>query len=364
MPDHYPDYPSHKKVLQYFESYARHFDLYPYIRFNSTVSSVVPIKNRRWKVTLENEEEEFDFVLVANGHHSEPRHPELPGNFTGEYLHSHAYKTNVPFTNKKVLVIGGGNSACDCAVECSRVADFVGISMRRPQYIIPKFFLGKPTDTFNKNLLFLPKWLANKLRKISLKVQVGDYRNYHLENPSFDVINDHPTLNSELLYKIRHGDVHPRKGIDKIEENIVTFSNGVQEEYDVIIAATGYKIVTPFIDKQLLDYSEADRIDLFLRMFHPELQGLVFIGLVQPQGAVWPLSDLQSKLVANWIKGRVKLPTDLKKMAIKEGDEISRNFIQHKRHSVEVHYHEYARKLNKFIPKNAPAWADQRTLNE
>lgn len=364
MPDDYPDYPSHKMILDYFESYARQFNLYPYIKFDTPVKSVERSKTGTWIIKAGEECNEFDYVLIANGHHSMPRNPDLPGSFEGEYFHSHAFKSNRPFSGKKVLVIGGGNSACDCAVECSRVAQFVGISMRRPHYIIPKFFLGKPTDTFNKNLLFLPKWVANKLRKLSLKIQIGDYRNYQLENPDFEIVKDHPTLNSELLYKIRHGEVFPRKGIANIDGKTISFTDGVTEEYDVIIAATGYKISTPFIDKKLLDYSESERIELFLRMFHPDLYGLIFIGLVQPQGAVWPLSDLQSKLAANYMVGNATLPENIKEKAIKEADRIARDFIPHKRHSVEVHYHDYVRKLKKYLPKSAPEWQKQTVLNE
>ncbi|NJN77738.1 MAG: hypothetical protein HC803_04910 [Saprospiraceae bacterium] len=123
------------------------------------------------------------------------------------------------------LVVGAGNSGCDCAVEISRVAEHVSISLRSPQYIVPKFFLGKPTDTFNSSMLFLPKFIANPLRKLSLRFQVGNYEDYGLPNPDFPVIASHPTVNSELLYKIRHGKVHPKRGIEKIKGKTVYFKN-------------------------------------------------------------------------------------------------------------------------------------------
>ncbi|HKK74296.1 MAG TPA: NAD(P)-binding domain-containing protein [Saprospiraceae bacterium] len=348
MPKEYPDYPSHEQVLAYFQAYAKKFGVEQHIRFKTKVASIKPTEDQKWAVTTETGDREvYDYVLVANGHHSVPRHPDLPGTFTGEYLHSHRYKTNRPFAGKRVLVIGAGNSGCDCAVEISRVAERVAISIRSPQYIIPKFMLGKPTDTFNATMQWIPRFIADPLRKLSLKLNVGRYEDYGLETPPFPVTKIHPTLNSELLYKIRHGKVHPRKGVQSIDGQAVTFTDGKQETFDTIIAATGYKISFPFLDSQMVNYEDAERIPLYLRMFHPEYPGLIFIGLVQPQGAVWPLSDYQSLLAAKYIKGTYQLPEDLTEKAEQEADQIASDFHTAKRHAVEVHYHPFLRKLKK-----------------
>jgi len=360
MPDDYPDYPSHRQLLAYFQAYVDHFNLSSYIHLNTKVEKVSKSQNETWEVTLaDGSKKNFDYLLVSSGHHSVPRHPRLPGNFSGEYLHSHEFKDNRSFAGKKVLVVGAGNSGCDCAVECSRVSDDVSISMRSPQYIIPKFFLGKPTDSFNRQLMYLPEFIAGPLRRLTLKIQIGKYRDYGLPEPDYPIIKDHPTLNSELLYRIRHGKVKPRAGIQAIEDKTITFSDGSKGEFDVIIAATGYKISTPYFSKDFLDYEEADRIPLYLRMFHPIHHTLIFIGLVQPQGAIWPLSDVQSQLAANFIIGNYSLPANIGQLAEKETDYIERSFLKKKRHNIEVHYHPYMNKIKKQIPKNAPKWSSQ-----
>jgi hypothetical protein len=357
MPEHYPDYPSHEQVLAFFESYAQHFNLYPYIRFNSKVRKVKKVKDEKWQVELETGDVRiFDYLFVSNGHHSVPRHPELPGNFSGDYIHSHSFKTNEPFKDKRVLVIGAGNSGCDCAVETGRVSSFTAISIRTPQYIVPKFFLGKPVDSFNLKLQWLPGFITSPLQKYSLKLQMGNYADYGLPEPDFPVVKAHPTVNSELLYMIRHGKVHPRNGIKSINGKHITFADGVTEEFDCIIAATGYKIALPFFDKDFINYEEADRVPLYLRMFHPDHRTLVFIGLVQPQGAIWPLSDYQSKLASNFVMGRWKLPENIKILAEKDADYIEKQFLKRKRHTIEVHYHSYLKSLLKEIPANAPDW--------
>jgi len=349
MPEEYPDYPSHLQVLEYFKNFTDTFDLKQYIRFGARVNSI-NLESGKWKIKVNAEaEESFDFLILANGHHSVPRYPDLPGKFEGEYLHTHQFKNNMPFKGKRVLVIGGGNSACDCAVECGRVASFVSISMRRPHYIVPKFIMGKPTDIYNHEMRWVPEWIARPLRKVSLRLQIGSYRQYGLEDPDFHVKYDHPTVNSELLYFLRHGKVHPRKGILQIAGNRVTFEDGVTEAYDVIIAATGYKIATPFFDSSLPDYSEAEEVDLYLRMFHPDYPSLIYAGLVQPQGAIWPLVEAQAKLMANYIGGKWTLPDNVKDLIQLEMKDIKEKYLVRKRHTIEVDYHDYLHKIEAVV---------------
>lgn len=115
----------------------------------------------------------------------------------------------------------------------------------------------------------------------------------------------------------------------------------------MIVAATGYKIVTPFFDKQFLDYSESDRVPLWLRMFHASHKSLIFIGLFQPQGAIWPLSDLQAQLAAKYILGEFQLPKNIEELAKKDAEFIQKEFIPSKRHTIEVHYHQFRKALLK-----------------
>ena len=350
MPADYPDYPSHQQVLAYFQTYAQKFDLEKFIRFNTEILKAEKIEGERWRLHLnDGSAEEFDYLLVANGHHSTPRHPSWKDDFTGQYLHSHSFKNNKGFEGKRILVVGAGNSGCDCAVETSRVAAQVDISVRTPQYIIPKFFLGKPTDTFAAGMLWLPRPVQDVLHKISVRMQVGRYRYYGLPEPDFPPTRSHPTVNSEMLEKIRHGKVHPRPGIARVEGRTVHFTDGSSAEYDTIIAATGYRIRFPFFDKNFIDWEDATNVPLYLRMFHPEHKSLFFIGLVQPQGSVWPLSEVQARLVAKILKGEWSVPGNLQQLAVEEGKAVEREFLKSPRHSVEVHFLPYLKKLEKLV---------------
>jgi hypothetical protein len=365
MPADYPDYPSHRQVLAYFEDYARHFGVVEYIRFNTEVAGAEKQSDETWKITLKDGTEElFDYLIVANGHHWDPRLPSYPGEFTGEMLHSHAFKSATPFQDKRVLVIGGGNSACDIAVETSRVSAFTAISLRRGYYIVPKFTMGQPTDVMASKFKWLPRPLYKLALKLSLWMNIGDYRDYGLERPKHGLLEAHITMNSELLYYVRHGKIHPRRDVARFEGRTVHFVDGKAEDYDVVICATGFNISFPFFEKSFLDFTEGKEVPLYLLTFHPDHPSLFFVGLVQPLGSIWPLSDLQSKLAANTIIGNYTPPSDIRKRIAHDLDYRRRHFVKSPRHSVEVEYFPYRNALLREIPANAPKWGESVTFRE
>ena len=349
MPESYPDYPSHRQVLAYFQNYASHFDLEKYIRFNTSVLKVEQNSQKQWKVTYQDEqgthEETFDYLLVANGHHWDPFTPEYPGHFEGEVMHSHQYKKASVFSGKRVLVIGGGNSACDVAVEISRVSPETYISMRRGYNIFPKFVFGKPTDDAVAKTRWMPAGLRQKLFKLVIRVLQGRYAKYKLLAPDCGPLEIHPTINSELLYFIRHGKVRPQPGITHFEGKKVHFTNGKQLEFDTVIYATGYKISFPFFDKELIDFSGSTKVPLYRKMMHADLDNLYFIGLCQPQGCIWPLADHQSKIVARIIMGTLERPEQLHQKIDQEMNKPHYRFKSHMRHALEVDYHMFRREL-------------------
>ena len=310
MPASYAEYPSHQELYQYFNDYADEFGVRDKIEFNTAVIEANRTQQGNWKVKLQDGTlHEFENLLVCNGHHWDPRMPEYPGTFSGKMIHSHDFKNNRDFKDKRVLVIGGGNSACDIAVETSRVSAKTCISMRRGYFFIPKFLLGVPVDQLNNGVGFIPKWIRNAVFRLLLKITVGNHKNYGMQKPDHEFLKSHPVVNSELLYFIKHGKIFPKVDIKELSGNKVHFTDGSSEEVDVIIAATGYKITFPFFDPSLVDFSKG-YIPLYKRVFHHEYDNLFFIGLIQPMGCIWPLSDAHAQLVANKIVGNYQIPKD------------------------------------------------------
>lgn len=357
MPEEYPDYPNHRQLQAYFAAYAEHFGILPHVRFEHTVEHVSEAPSGGWEVRYRDasgavQHETFDVLMVANGHHWNPRYPEIPGQFAGKYMHSHDFKrVDESWREKRVLVIGAGNSACDVAVESARVAGTVGLSMRSPQWFVPKFIFGLPTDLFSEKAKWVPRAIKQRLMTRLMNVMQGDYANYGLPRNDRPVLSHHPTANSDLLDFIRHGRIKPRPGIERFEGNTVHFSDGSHEDYDIVCACTGFRITFPFFDKSFIDFEEVERVPLFRKMMHERFTNLYFIGLFQPFGCIWPLADYQAMLACAEILGRYQRPSDMAGAIRNEMDHPHYQFDGGARHSTQVDYHmfraELARELRK-----------------
>jgi hypothetical protein len=179
---------------------------------------------------------------------------------------------------------------------------------------------------------------------------VGDNKLYGLREVENKFGEIHPTINDELLYKIRHGKVKPRLDIKHFSENKVVFENGLEEEYDTVIACTGYYLSHPFFDKNLIDYSSGP-VPLYLKMFHPEYRNLYFIGMFQPLGCIWPGAELQSKIMARELAGLWKRPEHIKELCELEVKRPHYKQIDTPRHTITVDYHKFKKDLLRHLPK-------------
>ena len=98
---------------------------------------------------------------------------------------------------KKVLVIGGGNSACDVAVETARISKTTAISWRRGYYLIPKFMFGLTSDIFALKARWLPRFLRLSFMRFMLELIQGKNEDIGLPKVTNHILATHPTC---LLY--------------------------------------------------------------------------------------------------------------------------------------------------------------------
>lgn len=297
-------YPHHAELKDYFRDYARHFGLYEHYRFNTRVVQVERA-DPGWWVTSEDDSERrtehFEGVLIANGTLHHPRWPKLPGEFTGELMHSCDYRHPELFDDKRVLIVGCGNSACDMAVDAVHRARSVDLSVRRGYYFLPKFIAGRPTDTLGGGLP-LPRRLKQKLDATLIRLVVGRPSDYGLPDPDYRMYEAHPVINSLVLHHLGHGDITPRADIADMQGKTVTFRDGTTGDYDLVLLATGYHLHYPFIDDQYLNWGDDGAPELYLNCLHPEYDDLFVMGMIEAAGLGWEGRNEQAELVALYLR--------------------------------------------------------------
>lgn len=303
MPRDYPFYPHHEQVMQYFRSFADNYGLYEDISFGKAVERIEPDRDR-WKVKVAGEAEPrlYKGVVIANGHYSVPNMPDDPGTFSGEIIHSHRYKSPAQLEGKRLLVVGTGNSGCDIVSDGVGTAKSVFHSMRHGFYLVPKFVFGRPTDQSAERIQRwpVPEWLRGKIYALSHRISVGRVERFGLPKPKGGLQDQSVTIAPLYLHHIGHGKIGVKPAIEALKGDKVRFEDGSEEQIDMIVYATGYKVDLPFIDDDILFTPEGD-MRLYMKVFHPDHDNLFVLGLLKFDGGLWPIADRQSQLVANFI---------------------------------------------------------------
>jgi dimethylaniline monooxygenase (N-oxide forming) len=353
MPKSYPDFPHHAQIAQYFDDYVDHFGFRERILFETGVEHAARGADGVWSVELDNGgTRRYDMLLVANGHHWNPRWPEpaYPGTFDGVQMHSHHYLDNADFKDKNVLVVGIGNSAMDIATESSFIASKTFLSSRRGAYILPKYLFGRPLDQIGVNALtpVLPFAFRRAILMAMYRVGVGKVQDYGLPEPDHRLGEAHPTISADFLNRIAHGEMTWKPTVTALEGDYVRFEDETAERIDIIVWCTGYKVTFPFFDEELLSAPDND-LPLYRRVFRPSIDNLAFIGLLQPLGAIMPLAEAQGRWIASYLRGEYQLPPrpQMEREMERERAKMFKRYVASKRHTMQIDFDNYLYALNK-----------------
>ncbi|KAM8931077.1 flavin-containing monooxygenase 5-like [Pelodytes ibericus] len=362
IPDDFPNYMHNSKIMTYFRMYAKNFDLLKYIQFKTSVCSVRKhldfATTGQWDVVTEcdgkKESHVFDGILLCSGHHTFPHLPlhSFPGieKFKGQYFHSREYKNPLPFQDKKIIVIGIGNSGGDLAVELSSVAKQVYLSTRRGAWVINRVSdEGYPLDValYSRYKLFIKQFMTtemiNKWGEKRLNSRFN-HENFGIK-PQHRITSQHPTINDDLPNRIISGKVLVKCNVQEFTETDAIFEDGtVEKDIDVVFFATGYSFSFSFFEDPALKV-ENNEIPLYKLVFPPLLDKptVACIGLIQPIGAIMPIAELQSRWATRVFKGLSKLPSKedmLKDIAMKK-KELESRYVASPRHTIQVDFMEY-----------------------
>lgn len=171
---------------------------------------------------------------------------------------------------------------------------------------------GKPLDSVlintgrTKLLNLLPIRLANVLENRLFNSRF-DHRFYGLIPDHVAYPTGFAAINDILPSRILSGTVVMKPDIEKIYKKRVEFKDGsCEDNIDVIILATGYKIEFPFMPQELFEVKNGN-IDLYKQIFVPGIQPVTaaVIGCIVPTSSTTPIFELQARCSLRVFKVRI-----------------------------------------------------------
>ena len=232
-------------VVSYLEDYAARNALD--IRFET---SVLRLERRDggWLLATSGEDVEADQVVIATGYNRRPFLPDWPGSdgYPGEIIHASAYRNPGPYRGRHVLVVGGGNTGAEIAVDLVQGgAASVRLAVRTPPQIFPRQALGIPSQAIGICVPYLPLPVADRLLTILQRVFVGDLARYGMPKPVARPYSDYlardviPILDIGLIGLLKRRLVEVLPGVESFDGDAVVLADGSRVMPDAVIAATG-----------------------------------------------------------------------------------------------------------------------------
>lgn len=300
MPPDYPAFPSAEQMCDYFEDYADTFGLDEHIRFETEVDSVSYRDDERWDVRFaDGSEAIYRGLIVCNGHHWKCCYPGWVDDYDGEVLHSKDYRRPDQLRDKRLLVLGGGNSGCDLIAEAARCGECAHWSLRRGYWFFPEIVAGKPSIELLKPWMPVP--LQRLLLRGVIRLIVGRYTDYGLPEPDHRIFEAHPSISSEIFLYLKKGLIDPVGDIARVDGDRVIFEDGREETYDLVVCATGYEVAFPFLPDGMVPV-EGKNPQLYAGVVRPEYRHLYIAGAYQARYGIGPLLRPLARLIAEWIE--------------------------------------------------------------
>jgi dimethylaniline monooxygenase (N-oxide forming) len=348
-------FPDHVDMHRYLVRYAEHFQVTPRIRFNTPVRQIRPAfdpasEPPKWKVeTTAGDTETFDAVIVASGHLTKPLEvPEFQA-FGGEYLHSHHYREPEPYVGKRICVVGVGNSACDIVSDVCVTAPRCVLVARSGVVVLPKLMFGRAFTDITAKIQrpWIPRALRRRLVKFLVWLAHGDMADLGFKPPTELT---HVTSNATVCTDIAYRRIEVKHGIKTVNGKTLRFVDGTEEEFDVLIAATGYEIDLDFIPLEVLKV-EKNELDLYMRIVPPDWPGLFLQGFFNTDTALNMVFEHQARWVREILLGNAATPspTEMREAIADRKAWYATQYKHTPRHTIEEEHVRYLGDLAKSL---------------
>lgn len=259
MPRRYPRYVPRDQFVRYLQGYTRRMGLN--VITGCQVKRVVPLDTAidshspdgvsdsgrySWQVETDRGTWHSQVVVLATGQYSIPVVPSWQGreSFTGQLIHSSEYRNGRTWIGKRALVIGVGNSGAEIATDLANWgASFVAISIRTPPFLTRRETYGLPVQLLSFPMSLLPPRAADKMARGVMRLAFGDLSKHGITRPGYSPYQDQrvPLIDVGFAAAVKQGRVAVRPGVTDLTPTGVIFSDGQDEAFDVVIAATGFR---------------------------------------------------------------------------------------------------------------------------
>lgn len=362
-----------KEAVEYWKRYAQHFGVLDRIRFNSKVVAVVPQDEEGWQLQLASGETlHSKRIALAIGNNTIPKYPGWKDLVTDvEYSHSKQYRNADRFVGKNVLVVGGGESGSDVALEASRVANKCWVSLRNTTgWVAPRKRGVYAADvSTHRGVWGLPRDYGPTLSEAISQAELS--QNDPVHDAAVDlnrrikaqkgVWGIYGTKTFSLPKAIVHHGCKVVGEIVKVDEGgktLLTSDGETLSEIDEIVFSTGYKNHVSFLPEEL---KETDPRSLYKHMFHPKYKDkIVWIGWARPGfGSQFPIMEMQARLFALICTGQrtFPAPAEMERVTCVDRAAYLEQF-EHNAHRVRslVDYHRYLDDIASLVGCEPPLW--------
>jgi indole-3-pyruvate monooxygenase len=233
-------YPSRAQVIDYLEAYSAHFRINT--RFGERLERARPCSaaagnapEARWDIQTSSQHYRARHLIAAAGLNRIPVRPTWPRQelFRGPVLHSAEYKSGARFSGQRVLVVGMGNTGAEIALDLHEHGARVSLSVRSPQNILPRDFLGTPLQVTSMRSAFLPIGVRDAMGRLTSRIAFGDLSRHGLpaptDGPATQVLKygRTPVLDIGTVARIKAGDIEVVAPVEAFTASGVTLRNGV-----------------------------------------------------------------------------------------------------------------------------------------
>jgi cation diffusion facilitator CzcD-associated flavoprotein CzcO len=274
-------YPSRDEVIGYLEGYAARFGVVP--RTNEAVRRV---RADSGALVVESARAIYRAraVIVAAGTNRAPNPERLPEQerFRGTLLHAASYRNAEPFVGRRVLVVGAGNTGAEIALDLAERGAAPTLAMRTPVNVVPRDFLGAPTQVTSICMRKAPLALADGVGRLVSRLAFGNLRRWGFARPEEGPLTAIarrrriPLIDVGTIAAVKRGAIDVKPAVARFSETGAFFSDGSAADFDAAVLATGYRpALADLIDVPGVLDAEGYPIDWRGGGAHP---GLFFVG--------------------------------------------------------------------------------------